>query len=49
MAIAHDRDRNPSPGWQPRTPLDPCRRMTRFGPVQPMPRAKSLLHWLLFG
>jgi len=29
--------------------LDPCERRMRFGPIQPMPQARSLLRWLLFG
>ncbi|MBU6269343.1 MAG: hypothetical protein KGN34_17490 [Sphingomonadales bacterium] len=35
--------------WQPNAPLDPCRRLSRFGPVQPMPQPRTLLQRLLFG
>ena len=31
------------------SPMDPCQRLLRFGPIQPMPQARSLLHRLLFG
>jgi len=36
-------------GWQPRQPLDPCRRMRHYGPIQPMERERSLLYRILFG
>jgi hypothetical protein len=48
VAIARNHDAG-SPGWQPRQPLDPCRRMRHFGPIQPMERERSLLYRILFG
>jgi hypothetical protein len=48
VAIARNHEVS-SQSWQPRQPLDPCRRMRHFGPIQPMERERSLLYRILFG
>ena len=38
----------PASAQNPRPPLDPVRRMARFGPVQPLPQPRGWLERILF-
>jgi len=48
MAATSNHQNTSNERRQPRQPLDPCQRMLRFGPIQPMHQQRSLLFRLLF-